>query len=190
YEDYNENLREATFQYLMTYYPLRNDYAEVRIEFYSGKSLFPLTSKSSVSGFWGAPWDIYTFLKEGKTKIDSFVIKIRTEIKKSNSGYVWDSGCNTKIEVSFPNKVLDTRSIEEKSPLSKLESFFNKIKGLINEFSPWIHLPHLPKQAQTIKDIGTETWNLFSNLKNPSLTDEEYKEESFDDKSKEDIKKE
>jgi len=174
YEDYNKNLQEATFQYLMIYYPLGSDYAEVRIEFYSGKLLFvPFAT-------WDTPWDIYTFLEEGKTEINPFIIKIKTGVKRFNSGYIWNSDSNTKIEVSFPNEVPDIRSIEEKSPLSKLESFFNKIKSLADEFSLWIHLPQLPKQAQTIKDIGTETWDLFSNLKNPSLVDEEHKEESFD----------
>ncbi|MCD6528247.1 lamin tail domain-containing protein [bacterium] len=137
-KSYRGNLQEARFQYILTYKPLDDETGEVVIEIYVPDSLEPPLSEGSVGGVGGTPWDLSQWLKQGKEKLDPFVVKIQGKIVKNwYGGYSWVE--KPSIEVTFSESV--PRLEFSKKPISfwgRIKGFFkglvNKLKGLSDHF--------------------------------------------------------
>ncbi|PIS35701.1 MAG: hypothetical protein COT36_01020, partial [Parcubacteria group bacterium CG08_land_8_20_14_0_20_38_56] len=107
YDSYEKGQQKGTLQYILTFRPLKNQKAEIATEFYSLKSLELISSRGSIS--IGSPWDIYTYIDEGKTKIDPFIVRVKMGVEEKYGSYVWDKSFPVNIEVEFPNEVPDIR---------------------------------------------------------------------------------
>ncbi|PIR02423.1 MAG: hypothetical protein COV63_01190, partial [Candidatus Nealsonbacteria bacterium CG11_big_fil_rev_8_21_14_0_20_37_68] len=99
YEDHNRIQQNANFRYVMVYRPLRDNRAELGIDFYSRNQLSPPPAT------WETPWDIYTFLDRRETKINPFIVQVKTGVVKTDTGYQYDPTSQTEIKVSFPEEV-------------------------------------------------------------------------------------
>jgi hypothetical protein len=155
YSSYRGNEEAITIPYILTYYPLDNDYAKIAIEFYSREAIEPPGTRLH------STWQCQAWQNRGYQELRPFVLSIQGKVKILSRAYRWVD--SPQIKVEFPDVV---PAVTIKDPLSLTERVFAYSVGWIKDKYHALFSPLPEDSPKVIQENSASTNTNLQELKN------------------------